>query len=140
MANLRGGDGQTATKLANGKVLVTGLSPTAELFDPATGTWRQAGTLKDARGGQTATLLEDGRVLIAGGVGSNDDGVTTAEIYDPATGTWTSTAAMPEGRISGQAVRLSDGRVLVAGGISHNSSDGSNAVKSAVIYTPSTGD
>ena len=119
MADVRAGDGQTATKLGNGKVLATGLSPNAELFDPAAGTWAPAGTVTDALGGQTATTLTDGRVLVAGGaagLNTNDAGVTTAQTYQPATGLWTPIAAMPEPRISGQAVRLPDGRVLIAGG------------------------
>jgi hypothetical protein len=87
-------------------------------------------------GGQTASTLTDGRVLLAGGLGKDDAAVTTAQTYQPATGLWTVIAAMPAPRISGQAVRLPDGRVLIAGGISANSSDGSNAVKSAVIFDP----
>jgi N-acetylneuraminic acid mutarotase len=134
MAEVRGGDGQTATKLADGRVLVTGLSANAELFDPARGTWAPAGTVADALGGQTATTLNDGRILLAGGVGANDAGLTTAQTYQPTTGAWTRIAAMPEPRISGQAVRLADGRVLIAGGISANSSDGTNAMKTVVIF------
>ena len=90
MADVRASDGQTATKLGDGRVLVTGLSPNAELFDPAAGTWAPAGTVADALGGQTATTLTDGRILVAGGVGpTNDAGVTTAQTYQPATGLWT---------------------------------------------------
>ena len=43
MAEVRGGDGQTATKLADGRVLVTGLSANAELFDPRGGHGRRQG-------------------------------------------------------------------------------------------------
>ena len=95
--------------------------------------------MTDALGGQTATTLTDGRVLVAGGAGglnTNDAGVTTAQTYQPATGLWTPIAAMPEPRISGQAVRLPDGRVLIAGGIFANSSNGDNALKTAVIFDP----
>ena len=139
MADARASDGQTATKLGDGKVLVTGVSANAELFDPATGTWAPAGTVADALGGQTATTLTDGRILLAGGAGgldTNDAGVTTAQVYQPATGRWSPITAMPEPRLSGQAVRLPDGRVLIAGGIFASSSDGSNALKSAVIFDP----
>ncbi len=140
MAHSRAGDGQTATKLADGKVLVTGdPSSAAELYDPGSRTWASAGTLTAAMGGQTATTLNDGRVLLAGGLGADDAGVTAAEVFDPATSAWTPIAPMPEGRISGQAVRLADGRVLVTGGIGHNSSDGSGALDTAVIYDPAAG-
>ena len=61
----------TATLLPSGKVLVAGgyndgsLS-SAELYDPATGTW--SGTVSlNARALHTATLLLSGKVLVAGG-------------------------------------------------------------------------
>jgi len=66
----------TATLLADGKVLVVGgesgvgihTTPlaSAELYDPASGTWSSAGTLSFARYEHTATLLPNGEVLIAG--------------------------------------------------------------------------
>jgi len=66
----------TSTLLLSGKVLVTGGAPdnaqysslsSAEVYDPATGTWTAIGSLAVARQFQTATLLPDGRVLVAGG-------------------------------------------------------------------------
>ena len=60
----------TATLLPNGKVLVAGgyaerssLS-SAELYDPATGTWSSTGSLGTARSSHTATLLPNGKVLV----------------------------------------------------------------------------
>ena len=140
MLHPRAGDGQTATKLADGKILVTGdPSSTAELYDPVSRTWTAAGTLTAAIGGQTATTLADRRILLAGGAGADGAALTAAELFDPATRVWTPIAPMPEGHISGQAVRLADGRVLVTGGIGHNSSDGSGALDTAVIYDPAAG-
>ena len=61
----------TATLLPTGKVLVAGGSmhdalSSAELYDPATGTWTATGSLAPhAR--HTATLLPSGKVLVAGG-------------------------------------------------------------------------
>jgi hypothetical protein len=64
----------TATLLPSGKVLVAGggnddnLSlASAELHDPASGTWTAAGSLATARSFHTATLLPNGKVLVAGG-------------------------------------------------------------------------
>ena len=59
--------------LPNGKVLVAGgvgivqLLASAELYDPATGTWTATGSLATARYSHTATLLPNGKVLVAGG-------------------------------------------------------------------------
>jgi hypothetical protein len=58
--------------LADGRVLLlTGAGPlldSAEIYDPATGTWTPAANLNVARDfGHTATALADGRVLVASG-------------------------------------------------------------------------
>src|SRR6266496_4580975 len=79
----------TATRLANGKVLIagggTGGAPsTAEIFDPATKTFTPTGHMHVGRYFFTATLLGKGRVLVAGGSGS---GPSSAELFNPATGT-----------------------------------------------------
>ena len=89
-------DGQTATLLQDGTVLVAGggsgagevALATAELYDPVSGTWTATGGHARGRQGHTATLLPDGKVLVVGGVYGHP---TLAELYDPASGTWTAT-------------------------------------------------
>jgi hypothetical protein len=115
-----------AVRLLDGRVLVVGGDSrgnlgdergTAELFDPATGTWSMTGGLVVPRAGFTATLLPDGRVLAAGGVDVADNTLGSAEVYDPAAGTWRLTGSLVEPRLMHTATALPDGRVLVVGGM-----------------------
>jgi hypothetical protein len=101
--------GHTATRLLDGRVLVAGgdaSGRSAELYDPATGTFVETGRLIEPRGGHTATLLPDGSVLIAGGD-------RMVEHYDPAAGSF---SPGPRTHMSvATATLLADGRVLLAG-------------------------
>lgn len=86
----------TATLLQSGLVLIAGGgvgSPvateyaSAELYDPATGTFTRAGNMSGPREHHTATLLLDGRVLLVGGQLDSQEGdsgpSSTAELYVP---------------------------------------------------------
>jgi hypothetical protein len=68
--------GAAASRLPDGRVLVAGggsvavLSPdlqSAEIFDPATGSFSPTGSMTVPRFGAAAAPLPDGRVLVAGG-------------------------------------------------------------------------
>jgi N-acetylneuraminic acid mutarotase len=82
----------TATVLANGKVLIAGgtqqtltgqtVLASAELYNPATGTWAKTGSLQNARTGHTATLLASGYVIAVSGSGATDD-LSSCERYTP---------------------------------------------------------
>ncbi len=137
--------GQTATLLTNGLVLVAGGRDSstfqetagAELYDPATGTWKATGSMSIPRLNHTATLLPDGQVLVAGGTGTNFAApyfgtLTNAELYNPATGEWSPTSPLKTARRSHTASLLPNGQVLVAGGAFDLSG-------SAELYDPATG-
>jgi hypothetical protein len=69
----------TATLLVDGRVLVAGGGDnSAELYDPATGTFILAAQMFMAREFQTATRLLDTRVLLTGG-----NGAMVSEFYTP---------------------------------------------------------
>ena len=115
-----------ATLLGSGKVLVTGgkLDPftpsnnlkSAELFDPATGTFSSTGDMTVERSAHPATLLANGKVLVTGG-DWNSLPLASAELYDPATGVFALTASNMNGpRRFHTATLLSDGKVLLTGG------------------------
>jgi hypothetical protein len=133
----------TATLLANGlaamngKVLIAGGNAeipadavpvrgvnSAELYDPATGTFATTGPMISPRYAHSATLLPNGKVLLAGGLGDGTNAgiagppptLDSAELYDPTTGMFTATGSMHSPRASHTATLLSGGRVLIVGG------------------------
>jgi hypothetical protein len=152
----------TATLLPNGKVLITGgLSEldtiesapvaSAEVYDPATGTFTATGSMTVARQLHTATLLPSGKVLIAGGDDESDPATNSegtlgsAELYDSAAGTFRPTGNMTAAREAHTATLLSNGVVLIAGGFTEvpSSVDGGASVmdvlRSAELYDPVAG-
>ncbi len=120
------------TRLADGRVLITGgaderdsdgVYTSAEIYDPAAGTFTPAGAMQTPRYKHTGTslLLPDGQVLLTGG------GPIT-ELFDPASGLF---QVMTEGvnttRLFATATLLPDGAVLVAGGYGTNIAASSQA-------------
>lgn len=151
-----GREGDTAVLLHSGKVLVAGgqtsapgdgspvYTRTAEVYDPDTNTWTQAGSMSTGRFQPTMTVLADGRVLVTGGTGSIDTGsgvssavsLKSAEVYDPATDSFSDVASMSVPRAMHSASLLPDGKVLVAGG--YDSASGE--LSSAEVYDPAAND
>ena len=128
--------GHSATLLPNGKVLLAGGAgplASAELYNPAAGSFTLTGSLHTARLNQSAVLLDSGLVLVAGGFdGSNP--LTSAELFNPLLGTFTAIESMETARQAPTLSRLPDGRILVSGGLG----TGSARLSSTEIFDPSS--
>jgi hypothetical protein len=127
--------GHTATKLADGRVLIVGgenengAVQQAEVFDRNSRSFSLTARLNAPRTDHTATSLAGGRVLIAGGR-NRADLVDKTEIFDPATGAFTEGPALLRARAGHTATVLADGRILIAGG---------DMEGSAELFDPATG-
>jgi hypothetical protein len=120
-----------AVLLQDGRVLVAGgytggalvQSKTAEIYDPATGNWKKARTMRAYP--TTATVLTDGRVLV-----THSD--SAAEIFNPDTGHWNLAPGRRQAMLWSQTTLLPDGDVLA---IMFDRADKARAVR----YDPLTG-
>lgn len=91
---------QTMTLLPNGKVLIAGGATisvpcvmgcgfpssavaSAEVYDPAAGTFTATGSMTVARAWDIATLLSNGQVLVAGGQNGGGVPVNSTDLYTP---------------------------------------------------------
>ena len=139
-----------AVLLPNGAVLTMGgcivndcvgsTTKSAEIYNPASGTWSVTGSMKIARAEFVAVLLPTGKILVAGGCTSYDVNgclavTTAAELYNPTTGAWSSTGAMRAARMATTATVLINGKALIAGG----QTAASDALGSSELYNPATG-
>jgi hypothetical protein len=128
----------TATKLPNGRVLVTGgYSPSgylaaAELFDPATESWTPTQPMSLPRGEHVATAFGR-KVLVTGGFAPNGP-TALAEVYDTDTGAWTVAPAMLRPRLDHFAALLPNGKILAGGGYANSGPEAS-----VEVYTPGVG-
>lgn len=134
----------SATLLQDGRVLVVGgydladsgdsqLLYTAEIFDPAAGTWSPAGELTTGRFIYKDILLRDGRVLFVGGWNGEAIDTDSVELFDPRTLSFANGGHLTQPRREVAAAVLADGRVLIAGGMIENT-----ALATSEIYDPAT--
>ena len=141
----------TTTLLLDGCVLVAGgidygekgdpIFASAEVYDPAAGTWSPTGAMSGPRFKHRSVRLADGKVLVVGGTDvepSADRPMASAELYDPGTGTWAPTGPLSQARELPAIRLLHDGRVLVAGG-ALGKFGSYQSLASAEIYDPKTG-
>nr|WP_232373905.1 kelch repeat-containing protein [Leptospira chreensis] len=117
-------------KLQDGKVIVLGgirdyapvgpayftSSNTAEIYDPATGNFREiTNRMMTPRSFSCSVLLDDGRVLVIGGTDGIFSPKDTTEFFDPTTETfsWGPTLPVPVGAL--KCMKLLDGNILIYG-------------------------
>ena len=112
----------TATLLPNGMVLVAGgvnatlRFASAELYDPASGTWTATGSLNTARIWPHGDLAAQRHGAGCRGIGlALRCFLASAELYDPASGTWTATGSLNTARVNHTATLLPNGMVLAVG-------------------------
>ena len=139
--------GHTATMLPDGTVLIAGGAAnigfrsqlaSAEIYDPASGSFHATGSMSTPREGHSATLLRDGRVLIAGGSPNGTATTASVEVYDYHTGRFTSIAPMGVPRSTHTATLMRNGQVLIAGGGRGGMPGGYIAYDTAEIFDPTT--
>jgi hypothetical protein len=132
----------TATKLSDGRVLITGghdldnfpnpnVLSLVEVFDPQTGEFETVGNLAVPRFQHVATLLGGSRVLITGGYSSFNQGpIASAEVFtlNGTAGSSGGLITMTSSRAQHTATVFNDGTALVTGGWGGNGS--------AEIFTP----
>ena len=117
------GDGATGSYLSS-----------AELYDPASGTWTATGSMT------TATLVSHGDVAAhQARCWWRQESMPTAilasaELYDPASGTWTADRQPDHRTLQSHGDVAALGKVLVAGGY-----DNSGYLSSAELYDPANG-
>ena len=132
-------DGNTATLLRDGKVLVTGIAisedlASAELYDP--------GHREVDRRRKNDRDIADGTATLLHGWQSAVDPVrysaaTPPQLYDPTSAKWTETGTLVQARLIFTATLLPDGRVLVTGGMTTRGD--TSVLASAEVYDPGSG-
>jgi hypothetical protein len=104
--------------LPNGKVLAWGLSGTAQVWDPASGSFSAVPSpaVIFCAG---HSLLADGRVLVAGGNNHPTEalnGIRDITVFDPVTNVWIRSIPMRRGRWYPTATTLGNGEVVILAG------------------------
>lgn len=128
--------GHQALRLEDGRVLVVGggtdeegtlcnamypdcviakVTATAEIYDPAKGTFSAIASMASPRISFTLTALPDGRALALAGANDSDT-QATSEIFDPSSMAWSAGPSLARDRLYHSTVLLGDGRTLMIAG------------------------
>ena len=108
--------------LPDGKVLSWGKGGSPQVWDPATGAFRQVSSpaLLFCAG---HAFLPDGRLLVTGGHISNQHGLPAATIFDPVGERWIVAPDMAWGRWYPTSTTLPNGEVITIAGTDENGAD-----------------
>ena len=147
----------TATLLGDGRILIAGgddasgrldaITDTAEIFDPSTGRWDQAGAMSWQRTAHAAVALNDGRALLVGGAGVKQTDIQQqgqslplleAETFDPSTDTWSLAGEISIPREGLAIAKLADGNILISGG-DNGSGEDDSVVNTAEVFDAASG-
>ena len=128
--------------LPDGTILLTGgvsasitITPTAEIFSPATHTFTATGSMTYARYGHRLFWASSTKVVAMGGVDGYGNPVLPVEFYDLTTGTWTVGSSIPyvaTGYHMGQFTWVANGPIIVCGGMDATST----SLTTAYLYNP----
>jgi uncharacterized protein YjbI with pentapeptide repeats len=128
--------------LYNGQILVAGgltgpgtalvLTGTAELYNPATGTFTPTGSMSIPRGHYAGIVLDDGTIFISGG--ATLPAGTNADVYNPATGAFSTTGNFTMVQTGAREAVAPDGTVLLASGV--NNANPAVTVPNSELYYP----
>jgi len=99
----------------------------ADLYDPASGTWTRTGAMAGRRSEHQMTVLPSGYVLVTGGRNGGSV-LKTVELFDAASGKFLNAATLVTGRFDHTTTPLADGRALIAGGLN------STGLSAAEVY------
>jgi hypothetical protein len=121
--------------LSDGRILAVGgdnLSQAfsdCEIYDPATNTWSQTGSLNIGRTNFSMGVLPNGKVIAAGGLTRYTATTNTCEIYDPATGQWHLTASLSQpSQNTHSPLILTDSTAVFIGGLNANNAANLNNI------------
>lgn len=124
------------TEVIGGKIYAiggsgsSGVTSSAELYDPSTDSWANIDSMSVDRY-LFETEVIDGKIYAIGGSSSSGT-LSSSELYDPATDSWTTLASMSSARYGLQTAVI-DGKIYAIGG--YNSS---GALSSMEVYDPTT--
>lgn len=154
-----------ASVLADGRVMVAGGTSTlvdvtaaitstlqsAEIYNPATGSWSGAANIGGYRLAPALSLLPNGQIMVSGGVqvsfffGFPVSAASTTNVqrYNPGSNNWSNGPNMSQGRAGHQynQVTLNDGRILMTGGINVPNLLGAQTaapISGAEVYNPTS--